>query len=133
MPIFNTLRIPALLQQSLAGIILIVSVISCAGPMRSHVGTPDDIQYAARLWSVLEREHMVGAQAKTLKPFIGAARPHGWVLEVESRTVRLGDHNGFVVVKKNYRGDHISVTDVENDRAKYLNSISVMFKREAAV
>jgi len=122
---------PALLLLSLAGVILIVSVASCVGPMSDHVGTPDDIQYAARLWSVLEREQMVGTHAKTLKPFIGAARPHGWVLEVESGTVRLGNHSGFVVVKKNYRGDHISVADVERNRAKYLNSISVMFKREA--
>ncbi len=131
MTILNTFRVPALLLQSLAGIILIASVISCVGPMRGHVGTADDIQYAAKLWSVLESERMVGAHAKTLKPFIGAARPHGWVLEVESRMVQLGEHRGFVVVKKNYRGNHISVADVEKNRAKYLNSISVMFKREA--
>ncbi len=74
---------------------------------------------------------MVGRQAKALKPFIGAARPHGWVLEVDSGTVDVSGHVGFVVVKKNYKGSHISVADVERDRAKYLDSISVMFRREA--
>ncbi|WP_132971569.1 cytochrome P460 family protein [Thiogranum longum] len=69
--------------------------------------------------------------AKVLKPFIGAARPHGWVLEVDSGMVEVAGHRGFVVVKKNYEGSHISVADVEKDRAKYLVSISVMFKREA--
>lgn len=73
---------------------------------------------------------MVGEHAKALKPFIGAARPHGWVLEVESRTVTVAGHSGFVVVKKNYQGRDLRVADVERNRAKYLSAISVMFQRE---
>jgi len=106
-------------------------IVSCARLPHIPVGTPDDIKYAQRLWSVLEQEHMVGKYAKVLTPFIGAARPHGWVLEVESRMVQVDAHSGFVVVKKNYQGNHLSVADVERDRAKYLNSISVMFQRAA--
>lgn len=123
-------RKPVLLWRSIAGVILITLVISCSGLMHSPAGTADDVEYAQRLWSVLEQEHMVGKQATALKPFIGAARPHGWVLEIDSGTVRVGNHSGFVVVKKNYRGSHIRVVDVERDRAKYLDSISVMYKRE---
>ena len=124
-------RIPTLLAQSLAGVVCITLMVSCTSLVNRPAGTADDIAYAGQLWSVLEQEHMVGRQARALKPFIGAARPHGWVLEVESGTVNVAGHNGFVVVKKNYEGSHISVEDVERDRAKYLVSISVMFKREA--
>ncbi len=35
------------------------------------------------------------------------------------------------MVKKNYRGNRLTVAEVEKDRARYLDSISVMFKREA--
>jgi hypothetical protein len=45
--------------------------------------------------------------------------------------VRVNDHNGFAIVKKNYQGNHLSVADVEKDRARLLSSISVMFQREA--
>ncbi|VAW78420.1 hypothetical protein MNBD_GAMMA13-235 [hydrothermal vent metagenome] len=123
-------RLPVLLMRTLAGAILIVLSLSCARLMHSSAGTPNDIQYAQQLWLHLEQEQMVGSHAKALIPFIGAARPHGWVLEVESRMLQVGDHSGFVVVKKNYRGDQLSVADVEKERAKYLDSISVMFQRE---
>lgn len=131
MTMLGAFRRPVPLPQTLAGALLITLSVSCAQLLHSPAGTPDDIQYAQRLWSVLEQEHMAGNRAKALTPFIGAARPHGWVLEVESRMVRVGDHSGFVVVKKNYQGRDISVADVERDRAKYLASISVMFQREA--
>ena len=131
MPMNTLSRKPVLLWRSLAGVILVTLVVSCSGLIHSPAGTVDDVEYARRLWLVLEQQHMVGKQATALEPFIGAARPHGWVLEVDSRTVRVGNHSGFVVVKKNYRGNNISVADVESDRAKYLESISVMYKRES--
>jgi len=126
----NTSHVPARLLLPLVAVMLML-IVSCARLLHSPAGTPDDIQYAQHLWSILEQEHMVGNNAKALMPFIGAARPHGWVLEVESRMLRVGDHNGFVVVKKNYRGNNISVADVEMDRARYLESVSVMFQRAA--
>ena len=131
MSILNIFRIPVLMLRPLAGVVLITLSVSCASLLHGPAGTPDDIQYAQRLWSVLEQEHMVGNNAKALTPFIGAARPHGWVLELESRMVRVGNHSGFVVVKKNYQGKHLAVADVERDRAKYLDSISIMFQRAA--
>jgi len=103
---------------------------ACTSLMHLPAGTPADIDDAQRLWSVLEQERMVGEHATPQKPFIGAARPHGWVLEVDSRTIRVGGHAGFVVVKKNYNGDNLGIADVERDRSRYLDSISVMFKRE---
>ena len=114
-----------------AGLSLITLLTACAALFKGPAGTPADIEYSRRLWSVLEQEHMVGERARPLKPFIGAARPHGWILEVDSRTIQVGAQRGFVVVKKNYRGDHLTVDAVEKNRARYLDSISVMFQREA--
>ncbi len=114
----------------LVGLVLATLFISCSGMLHNQAGTPDDVQYAQRLWSVLKQERMVGKHARKLKPFIGAARPHGWVLEIVSGMVRVGDYRGFVIVKKNYRGDHLRISDVERNRARYLESISVMFQRE---
>jgi len=115
----------------LIGLSLMVLLAACAALYRRPAGTPADIDYAQRLWSVLKQARMVGEHARPLKPFIGAARPHGWVLEVDSGIVQVGALRGFVVVKKNYRGDDHTVEAVENDRARYLDSISVMFQREA--
>jgi len=103
---------------------------ACASLFQLPAGTPADIDDARHLWSVLEQEHMAGEHAEPLTPFIGAARPHGWVLEVDSRTIRVDGRSGFVVVKKNYNGDNLGIADVERDRRRYLDSVSVMFKRE---
>jgi len=129
-PVDTSLKIPDFLIRAFTGLTLIILLVSCAGLLNLPAGTPEDIQYAQRLWSSLEKERMVGNQAKVLSPFIGAARPHGWVLEIDSGMAQVEGHKGFVVVKKNYRGENISVDDVEKNRTKYLESISVMFKRE---
>ena len=119
------------LPRQLAAVLLTTLLLSCTRLMHSPAGTPGDIAYAQQLWTVLAQEQMVGKHAKLLQPFIGAARPHGAVLEVDSRMITVAGHNGFVIVKKNYRGNQLSVDDVIKDRAKYLSSISVMFQREA--
>lgn len=94
------------------------------------MGLPQDIAYAKRLWSVLESERLVGTNAKKVKPIVGAARPHGWILELLYRNITVGNHTGFVVLKKNYDGPGVSVASVEANRTKYLSSITVMFQRE---
>lgn len=94
------------------------------------MGSPEEVGYAGQLWSVLEKERFVGENEVKLKPFVGAAKPHGWILELSYRNISVGRHTGFVVVKKNYDGPKLSVDDVEVDRKKYLSSIAVMFQRE---
>ncbi|MDP2645759.1 MAG: hypothetical protein Q8P24_12535 [Desulfobacterales bacterium] len=94
------------------------------------MGSPEDVNYAGQLWSVLEKERFVGANEVKLNPFVGAAKPHGWILELAYRNITVVRHTGFVVVKKNYDGPKLSVDDVKADRKKYLSSITVMFQRE---
>ncbi len=118
------------------GVLLTLLLLgACASLMNLPAGQPADIDAARQLWSVLVQERMVGENAVPLKPFIGAARPHGWVLEVDSRVIQVGRHRGFVVVKKNYNGDspddRPTIAEVEKDRRRYLKAITVMFRREA--
>ena len=79
----------------------------------------------------MKKQRLVGPQARKLMPFLGAAPPHGWILELASQILNVGQHRGFLVVKKNYNGDNLRVEDVEENRAKYLASITVMYQREA--
>ncbi len=95
------------------------------------MGSPADASYARTLWSVMESEQMVGADAKRLEPFVGAAKPHGWILELAYRNIAVDDHTGFIVVKNNYDGTDLTVEQVKSDRAQYLSSVTIMYQRES--
>lgn len=97
----------------------------------SPMGFPDDVAYANQLWSVLSEEKLVGPDRKKTTPFVGAARPHGWILELLHQNITVGTHTGFIVVKRNYDGPGVSVATVDADRARYLSSVTIMFQRES--
>ena len=90
-----------------------------------------DVLFAQQLWKVMEGKHLVGHQAIPLKPFFGGAKPHGMILEIYSHQLMMGKHNGFLILKRNYNGDDVSVENVSRNRAKYLSSITIMYQREA--
>ncbi|MBT3196214.1 MAG: hypothetical protein HN842_07145 [Gammaproteobacteria bacterium] len=102
------------------------------------VGTPADLQYAAQLWSAMVEEKIEGEGRKSNPPFFGGARPHGEILELSDQNLRVGSHTGFIVVKRNYgqagvadvRG-RVTVERVTQNRAKFLDSITVMYQRES--
>jgi hypothetical protein len=95
------------------------------------VGSKADIAYADKVWRVMEAERMVGANAAKQEPFFGGAKPHGMVLELVYRNVKVNNHDGFIVVKKNYDGDGVSVESVTLNRSRYLSSITIMYQRES--
>jgi len=101
-----------------------------ANKIQEAPGTDADIAFAQQLWLHMEKSDLVGPDATPLKPFKGAAPPHGWILELASQPLLLNNHNGFLVVKKNYNGDDLTVEDVVQDRASYLNSYTIMYQRE---
>ena len=131
---FKGIQVNSSSRRMTAVLFTILLLSACASLLNLPAGKPADVDEARQLWLVLEQEHMVGEHAELLKPFIGAARPHGWVLEVDSRVIQVGRHRGFVVVKKNYNGDTLSdkptIAEVEKDRRRYLKAITIMFKRE---
>lgn len=99
-------------------------------PPGQPFGSALDVSFAAKLWAALETAGLAGPQARKLEPFFGGARPHGMVLELAYQNLTVGGHSGFLVVKKNYDGDGVSVEAVGADRARYLSSMTVMYERE---
>ncbi|HKJ88474.1 MAG TPA: cytochrome P460 family protein [Gammaproteobacteria bacterium] len=99
-------------------------------------GGQASVSYAQSLWNAMNNARLVGDQAIHTVPYAGQ-EPHGAVLEALYSKVSVGGiagvagHEGKVIVKKNYNGDGITNEKVANHPAKYLSSITVMFKREA--
>ncbi len=100
-------------------------------PSDAPFGTVGDTTYAKRLWQSLVAEKLVGQDADLQQPFFGGAKPHGMILEVSHQMVSVGAHTGFAIIKKNYDGDDVSVEAVKQERKRFLNSITVMYRREA--
>jgi len=97
----------------------------------SSFGTVEDITYAKLIWSVMEAERLVGKNEIKLEPFFGGAKPHGMVLELVYKIIKADNHDGFIVVKKNYDGIDVTVESVKRSRSKYLSSITIMYQRES--
>lgn len=102
-----------------------VGVANAAAPF----GNPDDVKFAKKLWNVLEKSRLAGKNTITSTPYKGT-HPHGAVLDNMDSVIKVGGHKGVVIVKKNFRGKGVSKMAVANDPAKYLKSVTVMFKRE---
>jgi len=92
--------------------------------------TYEDIVFAHQLWQSMTENKLVGKQAIPLKPFFGGAKPHGRILEIYSHQLKVGKHYGFLVLKRNYNGNDVSIKNVSKNRIKYLSSITIMYQRE---
>lgn len=94
-------------------------------------GGPMNIEYAQVLWDRLKGNNLVGPESIRSYPYKGN-HPHGQALEYLETTITVDNHEGVVMVKKNYAGegdlDAIKAS-VLNEREKALASITVMFKR----
>lgn len=85
-------------------------------------GTSEDVAYGDKLWEKLEEKGYNSTPSILFK----GTTPHGQIVEVLE-----GKIDGKpVLVKRNYRGENLNITDVIQDRAKYLKAITVMNKRE---
>lgn len=95
-------------------------------------GGPMNVEYAQVLWDRLVGNDLVGPQAIRSYPYAGNS-PHGQALEFLETMITVDNHEGVVMVKKNYvgEGDLDSLKrGVLNEREKHLASITVMFQRE---
>ena len=106
-------------------------------PAYAEVRFSGDTAFASLLWQQMEQVYLTGKSALQDKLFVGAAPPHGWVLEVLFQNVTVGGHTGFIVVKRNYNKRNVedanpTIEEVEANREKYHDSITVMYQRELA-
>lgn len=115
------------------GCILIITLLfsACQGTTKIHSpADTQDILFAHQLWKVMEKNQLVGIHAIPLQPFFGGAKPHGMILEIYSHRLKVAEHDGFLVLKRNYNGEGVSVENVSKNRSKYLSSITIMYQRE---
>jgi len=92
-------------------------------------GQPEDVAYAAALWSALDRDRLVGAQKVLSMPYEGNP-PHGAMLEYLERQLRVGETLNRVIVKNNYAGEDLDRQQVLASPQEYLASVTVMYRRE---
>ncbi len=100
-----------------------------ADAMAMPFSGPDSVSYAEELWSAIGASKMVGSGISGNAPYKGV-HPHGAVLTTDTSKVKVSGHKSEVIVKKNFRGEGLTIDAVNADPAKYLKSITVMFKRE---
>jgi hypothetical protein len=93
-------------------------------------GGEADRAYAERLWEAMEAERMVGEDRIRTIPLLGTD-PHGAFLETFYMSLTLDGHEGLLSVKRNYGPGEVTQEDVQADRDEHLNSVTVMFRREA--
>lgn len=87
------------------------------------------VDFAQVLWQSLKRNRLVGANTFQTVPYVGQG-PHGAVVETLYGRIAVAGRSGDAIVHKNYRGLDVRPYDVINYRFKYLDSITVMFRRE---
>jgi len=108
--------------------LVVIGAASCANSQKSGkmmkppFGDAADVAYAKKLWRNMNKAGL-NTMAATL--YVGGP-PHGKVREVLEGKIK----GKRVIVKRNYRGNGITVKSVARNRAKYIKSITVMAKRE---
>jgi len=101
-----------------------------ASEMTPPFGGPANVDYASVLWERLEEARLVGPQAIQPKPYEGQ-EPHGAILTTLESTLTVEGHNGAVWVKNNHLGEGVSIDAVANAPFSFLDSVTVMYRREA--
>jgi hypothetical protein len=92
-------------------------------------GGDNDVNSADSLWRALAREQLAGTKVIHSTPYPGVY-PHGAVLEMLDAEVNVSGHRGPVIITRNYGGNSASKNNVATYPERYLQSITVMFKRE---
>lgn len=92
-------------------------------------GQPEDTDYAALLWEVMQGGRLVGGNMIRTFPYDGVA-PHGMMLETLYTTAAVDGHEGTLVVKRNYGPEGVTAAQVFAEPETHLGAVTVMFRRE---
>ena len=95
-------------------------------------GSAADNAYAAKLWSYMRDNKLVGAGRQRSFPFEGS-RPHGSIQEIIATDATIDGQQGRLLVKHNYagEGDLTPGTVYAAEAAQDYVALTVMFQREA--
>ncbi len=109
---------------------LMISVGAVNSQDMAPFGGDEDVAYAQTLWSAITDARLIGANAIQSRPYEGT-EPHGFILQTLYDKIAIDGHSGTVIVKRNYGPEGLTVDEVANDPVKNLDSVTVMFQREA--
>ena len=102
--------------------------VACAS-VAAPFGGEEDMAYAATLWKKMEVSNLVGKFALYSTPYKGAF-PHGEYLDTIDAYLPMGEHQGRLLIKRNYGGEGITKAMVANEPEKHLKAVTVMYQRE---
>ncbi len=103
--------------------------VSSASAQMAPFGSDEDLAYAKQVWEAMEAQNLVGDHAIRSFPYEGTA-PHGAMLQTFYSAAKIGDHNGALIVKRNYGPADVTEDQILEDPGKHLGAITVMYKRE---
>ena len=105
-------------------------LVGYASAQDAPFGNPEDVDYAATVWSIMSDARLVGSDTLKVRPFEGN-EPHGTIQEVIATTATVDGHTGRLIVKRNHGGkEGLTVEEVYDAPTEYLAAITIMFKRE---
>jgi len=107
-----------------SALIMVVGLANAAPPFSG----PDDVKYAADLWTSMVNESYAGKDAIKSRPYTGQP-PHGAILDTIEGPINIAGKIHHIIIKRNYGGPGVSKDAVANDPAKFLKAITVMLKR----
>ena len=119
-----------LLIPGIALIVIVFNLVQLSHAESTPFGDPDNVAFAEKLWQAMEELNLAGESANPDTPYKGT-HPHGTVLETLTSTLSINGRQGEVLVKRNYGGTGVSTAAVDDNRRKYIQDITVMFKRES--
>lgn len=107
------------------GVLMFLSgSVNAAAPF----GGDADVNYARNLWQTMTDAGYAGTDGFMSRPYIGQ-HPHGAILDTIEGMIALDGKLHAIIVKRNYGGEGVSIANVANDPAKYLQAVTVMLKR----
>lgn len=109
---------------------LFTTLMLASAPLQAApFGNDEDLAFAGTLWKTMQAQRLVGEKATISAPYKGVF-PHGEVLDTLDGYLSVGGHDDRLIIKRNYGGKGITREMVADNPAKYLQAITVMFKRE---
>lgn len=107
---------------------VVMSALASAA-MAAQFGSDKDLRDAAELWKAMEKARLVGKVPVISTPYQGV-HPHGMFLDTIDTRITVSGHEGTVIIKRNYGGEGVGKAQVADDPARYLQAVTVMFRRE---
>ena len=107
------------------GMMMLTAAVSATA---APFGGSEDVGYAGKLWSAMTQAGLVGDGAIYSVPYQGV-HPHGAILDTIDAAVAVDGTSDVVIIKRNYGGDGVSKQAVADNPEKWLEAVTVMYKR----